>query len=155
MATIDFDATEYEATPQSNFDPLPPGDYPAIVTTSSDLITTKAGDGQYVELTLQVTEGEYAGRRIWERLNLKNKNEKTVHYARAQLNGIGKACGIELRPGDDIESLHDIPLILCLDLDRRDLTRNKIMGYKSAGAASKAKSAAKAAAAPAKRAWER
>jgi hypothetical protein len=152
MATIDFDTTAYDAPVRSSFDPLPPGDY-AIIITSSEAKDTKAGTGQYIELTLQVTEGEYAGRRIWERLNIHNQSKQAEDIARAQLNGIAQACGVE--PLRETEQLHDIPLILCLDLDRRDPTRNKIMGYKSAGAASKAKPAAKAAAAPAKRAWER
>ena len=82
MATIDFDPTAYEAPAQRSFEPLPVGDYPAIVT-SSEIKDTKAGDGQYIELTLQITDGEYAGRRIWERLNVHNKNKQTEDIARA------------------------------------------------------------------------
>ena len=149
MPIIDFDTTPYEAPAQRSFEPLPLGDYPAIVT-SSELKDTKAGDGQFIELTLQITDGEYAGRRIWERLNVHNKTKQTEDIARAQLNGIAQACGVD--PLKETEQLHDIPLILCLDLDRRDPTRNKIMGYKSAGVASKAKPAAAGAT---KRAWER
>ena len=56
-----------------------------------------------------------------------------------------------MEPLKETEQLHDIPLILCLDLDRRDPTRNKIMGYKSDSVV-KSKPAAAGAT---KRAWER
>ena len=73
MATIDFDVSSYEA-PKSNFDPLPRGEYLAIVT-ENQMKATKSGTGEYLELVIQIVDGEFSGRKIWERLNIHNANE--------------------------------------------------------------------------------
>ena len=49
--------------------------------------------------------------------------------ARSQLNGIKAACNIEKL--ESSEQLHDIPFVISLDIDRREPTRNKVMGYTS------------------------
>jgi hypothetical protein len=153
MPAWDFDATSYdEPVTKSSFDPLPPGDYTAIIA-DSDMKDTKAGTGKYIELTINIVEGEYEGRRLWERLNVYNPSEQAERIARSQLNNLSNAVG---KPGaSDTESLHDIPFIISLDIDRRDTTRNKVMGYSPAG---KARSVAAKSSAPAsapKKAWER
>jgi len=80
-----FDAQSVE--PNDSFDPLPNGDYLCIIV-SSEMKPTKAGDGAYLELELQVLEGQYTGRKLWDRLNLNNSNETTVWIARGALSSI-------------------------------------------------------------------
>tara|TARA_R110000868_G_scaffold92457_7_gene256644 strand:+ start:4443 stop:4901 length:459 start_codon:yes stop_codon:yes gene_type:complete len=130
MAGIDFDASEYKAV--SNFEPLPPGEYPAIITDSVSKIT-KAGTGEYIELTIQIIDGVYSGRRVWDRLNIHNPNDKAQEIARGQLNALKQACGVALLK--DSEQLHNIPFTILLAIDGKDPTRNSIKGYKVAGAA--------------------
>jgi len=77
-----FDAQTVE--PNDSFDPVPNGDYLCIITTS-EMKPTKAGDGAYLELELQVIEGPYQGRKLWDRLNLNNANETTVKIAKGTL----------------------------------------------------------------------
>ena len=115
---------------------------------------TKAGTGKYIELSMQVVEGQYEGRRLWERLNVYNPSEQAERIARSQLNQLSAAVG---RTGTtDTESLHDIPFVISLDIDRREPTRNKVMGYSAAGKARPAApKVAPAAAEPGKKAWER
>jgi len=150
MAKVHFDISTYEA-PKSGFDPLPKGEYEAIVTESQMKIT-KAGTGEYLALTMQITDGEHSGRKIWENLNLHNPNEVAEQIARANLKAISAACGFaEL---DDTDQLNDIPFILVLGIDRNDPTRNRVMGYKRAGAGAAPSSFAQAPAAAAKP-WER
>jgi hypothetical protein len=72
MAKVHFDISTYEA-PKSDYDPLPKGEYMAMVTESQMKIT-KAGTGEYLALTMQIIEGKYADRKIWENLNLHNPN---------------------------------------------------------------------------------
>jgi len=79
-------------------------------------------------------DGEFSGRKIWERLNIHNANETAENIARAALKSIGLACGIEAM--SDTDMLNDVPFIIVLDIDRKDPTRNRVMGYKAAGAAS-------------------
>ena len=150
MAKVHFDISTYEA-PKSGFDPLPKGEYEAIVTESQMKIT-KAGTGEYLALTMQITDGEHSGRKIWENLNLHNPNEVAETIARANLKAIAAACGFaELA---DTDQLNDIPFILVLDIDRKDSTRNRVMGYKRAGSGSAPSASATASAASAKP-WER
>ena len=128
MPVFDFDVSTYEAPKRTSFEPLPPGDYNAMIT-DSQMKATKAGTGEYLELTMQIIDGAHSGRRIWERLNVVNASKVAEEIARSQLNGIKAACNIEKR--ESSEQLHDIPFVLSLDIDRREPTRNKVMGYTS------------------------
>jgi len=148
MPVFDFDVSTYEAPKRTSFEPLPPGDYNAMITDSQMKIT-KSGTGEYLELTLQIIEGAHSGRRLWERLNVVNSNKVAEEIARSQLNGIKLACNIDKL--ESSEQLHDIPFIVSLDIDRRDPTRNKIMGYTPAGSAPRPATAAPSN----KKPWER
>jgi len=153
MAIIDFDVSSYEA-PKRNRDPLPRGEYLAIVTENR-MKATNSGTGEFLELDIQIVEGEFSGRRIWERLNIHNASEVAENIARAALKSISLACGIEAL--SDTDMLNDTPFTIVLDIDRKDPTRNRVMGYRPAGAASAPASrptATKAAPAAAKP-WER
>lgn len=132
MPVFDFDVSTYEAPKRTSFEPLPPGDYNAMITDSQMKIT-KAGTGEYLELTVQIIDGAHSGRRLWERLNVVNANKVAEEIARSQLNGIKLACNIDKL--ESSEQLHDIPFVVSLDIDRRDPTRNKVMGYTSAKSA--------------------
>jgi len=129
MPIIDFDVTSYEPQIKSSFEPLPPGDYQAIISDSA-IKATKAGTGEYIELTMQITDGKHSGRRIWERLNISNPNKVAEEIARSQLNGLRAALGIAKL--ESTEQLHDTPFVLSLDIDRKEPTRNRVMGYSSA-----------------------
>ena len=128
MAALNFDAQTVE--PNDSFDPLPNGDYLCIITTS-EMKPTKAGDGAYLELELQVIEGPYQGRKLWDRLNLNNANETTVKIAKGTLSAICRAVGV-LQPTDSCE-LHDLPLVAkvaCRKRDDTDELTNVIKSYK-------------------------
>ena len=128
MPVFDFDVSTYEAPKRTSFGPLPPGDYNAMIIDSQMRIT-KAGTGEYLELTIQIIDGAHSGRSIWERLNVVNANKVAEEIARSQLSGIKAACNIDKL--DASEQLHNVPFVMWLDIDRRDPTRNKIMGYTS------------------------
>lgn len=123
-----FDAQTVE--PNDSFDPIPNGDYLCIITTS-EMKPTKAGDGAYLELELQLIEGPYQGRKLWDRLNLNNANETTVKIAKGTLSAICRAVGV-LQPTDSCE-LHDLPLVARVACRKRDDTEeltNVIKSYK-------------------------
>ena len=147
MASITFDVSTYE-TPKSGFDILPSGEYPAIVTESVMKIT-KAGTGEYLSVTMQIVDGEHSGRKIWENLNIHNPNDVAEQIARANLKALGLACGFDTLTDTDV--LNDVPFTLVLGVDRKDPTRNRVMGYKRAGASSAPSTASATAAKP----WER
>ena len=105
MSTINFNAEAVE--PSVPFEAIPAGKYTAIIT-DSDLKETRSGNGRYLQLEFEITEGEYAGRKLWSRLNIENPNPEAVKYARADLAAICRAVGV-LHPGDSVE-LHNLPL---------------------------------------------
>lgn len=130
-----FDAQTVE--PNDSFDPIPNGDYLCIIT-ASEMKPTKAGDGAYLELEMQVLEGQYQGRKLWDRLNLNNANDTTVKIAKGTLSAICRAVGV-LQPKDSCE-LHDLPMLVkvaCKKRDDTDELTNVVKSYKKRdGAAS-------------------
>ena len=100
-----YDANTVE--PTGDFEALPPGEYNAVIVEST-MKPTKAGDGEYLELVLEVIDGDFQNRKLWARLNLKNPSEKAVQIARGQLSAICRAVGV-MTPRDSTE-LHDKPL---------------------------------------------
>jgi len=126
-----FDATQVD--PLSSFEPLPNGRYVAAIT-GSEFKPTKNGNGQYLELTFEVLEGDHKGRKLWARLNLKNPSAEAVRIAEQELSAICHATGV-MRPGDSVE-LHDIPLALDVRVVKRNDTgemTNEIKGYDKRG----------------------
>lgn len=161
MPQFNFDAQTHVAPPSPSREPLPRGMYQVIVM-ASDLKSTQAGTGQFIELTLQVIDGEHSGRRVWDRLNVSNPNKQAEDIALRQLQELCLACGVTAMT--TTEQLHDIPVMAEIDLDRKDPSRNRVMGYKSIGPAKPiASQAARPTAAvspplsakPAARPWER
>lgn len=107
-----FDDPEDQARAQLS-EPVPKGDYFAKIV-DSDLKTTKAGTGQYVELTWElnghVDTGACKNRKIWQRLNVKNDNPEAERIGRQELNRLVKASG--LTEVGDTSELHGRELIV-------------------------------------------
>lgn len=101
-----FDATGIE--PAKSFEVLPPGRYLAQIV-ASDIRVTKDGMGQYLHLEIDVLDGPYKGRKLFDRLNLVNANPQTVEIAQRTLSAICHATG--RMQVQDSEELHLIPFI--------------------------------------------
>ncbi len=122
-----FDANQIE--PTTDFDPIPAGKYLAVIT-DNEMKPTKAGTGKYLQLTFELLEGEYMGRKLWARLNLFNSNETTEKIAQAELSAICRAVGV-LAPNDSVE-LHNLPLVIALKCKKRPDTgeiTNEVRGF--------------------------
>ncbi len=122
-----FDANQVE--PSANFEPVPAGKYPAMVT-ESEMRPNKAGTGAYLQLTFQVLDGPFKNRFLWARLNLDNPNATAVQIARAELSAICRAVGV-LAPNDSTD-LHNLPLTIHVKCVKRADTgelANEIKGY--------------------------
>ena len=129
-----FDANQVE--PSTPFEPIPAGKYLAAITDSK-MKPTKSGNGEYLELTFQILEGEHRGRQLWARLNLSNPNEQTVKIARGELSAICRAVGV-MQPNDSTE-LHNLPLVITVRCKKRQDTgeiTNEVRGYAKREAAS-------------------
>jgi hypothetical protein len=127
MANLNgFNANNVE--PMTEFEPIPAGKYLAVIT-ASEMKPTKSGNGSFLELTLQVVEGQFKGRLLWERLNLDNPNPLTVKIARSELAAICRAVGV-MEPRDSCE-LHNLPLVVSVKqkTDADGEMRNEVKGY--------------------------
>jgi len=119
----------HEVDPALNFEAIPAGKYLAVIT-DSEMKPTKANTGHYLELTFEVIEGEYKGRKVWARLNLDNPSPQAVQIARAELSAICRAVGV-MEPKDSCE-LHNLPLTITVRCKRRDDSdemANEVRGY--------------------------
>jgi len=138
-------ATAPASNAPREYGPLPAGSYTMIISATA-IKATKAGTGEYLEASMEVVEGEHAGRKHWERFNVSNPSKQAEDIARAALGNLCEALGLSVI--NDTDQLCDQMFVARIEIDRKDSTRNRIMGYERAGAAP----AAPAAPAPAARA---
>lgn len=127
MAILNFDATNIEPSAAPGI--LPAGRY-LVEITASETKRTKSGSGTYLELEMTVIDGEYKGRKIWDRLCLQHSNAKTEQIARANLSAICHAVDV-LQPQDSVD-LHGLPFIASVRIRKNEATEelnNEIRGY--------------------------
>lgn len=105
----DFDALSVE--PHKAFDPVPPGEYRAFIV-NSEVKDTSNGKGEYLKLEWIIAEGQFANRRVFQNINIKNPNAQAQRIAQGELSAICRATG-KSRVVDSSE-LHNIPVIIKL-----------------------------------------
>lgn len=130
MAQLNFDATQ--VAPSTGVpEALPAGWYNAAID-ESEMKPTKDGTGVYLQLRFNVLDGQYAGRKVFSRLNLRNANAVAQEIAYKDLSAIAHAVGV--LHVQDSQQLHGIPMKIKLKLkpadDRYDAS-NEIQQYRS------------------------
>ena len=122
-----FNANDVE--PNGSPPPIPAGEYEAIICESAYKPTADGG-GKYLKLVLQVLNGPFQNRKLYENLNLENANERAVQIAKGTLSAICRAVGV-LTPQDSSE-LHDKPLVVKVTIkqDANYGDQNKIKAYR-------------------------
>jgi hypothetical protein len=147
MAQLNFNAAT--VAPSTGFDVIPAGNYNVRIT-GSEMKPTKDGSGSYLSLTLTVADGPFANRKLFDRLNLNNKNKVTVDIAYQTLSAICHATGvIQLQ---DSTQLHGILLsckVKVKPAEGKYDEGNEISSYKAADGAVTCQPAAPAWVAPA------
>lgn len=127
MVSLNFNANDVD--PSVGSDPLPAGNYLAIIV-ESEMKPTKNGNGHFLELCFEVVDGPHKGRKLWSRLNLDNPNQQAVQIARSELSSICRAVGV-MTPNDSCE-LHNLPLSVSVKVIQRQDNgepANEIRGY--------------------------
>ncbi len=89
-----------------SFEPIPAGLY-KLQVVDSRLQDTKSGSGQMLVLTLDVLEGQYANRKIWDQLNIINDNPEAQRIAQRALADLCLLVGVQSLT--DSEQLHFKP----------------------------------------------
>lgn len=135
----------YTADPnnvQGDYTPIPPGEY-RVHVVDSDMKENSKRNGSFLLLELEVLDGEHAGRKLTERLNIDNPNQDAVDIAQRALNAICVAVG-KLSISDSTE-LHNVPMIAVVKVDpakpyvdkdgnqRPGSPQNSIKAYKPVG----------------------
>lgn len=127
MASIDWNIDDYEASqPQTA---IPAGKYLAIIADTTEKIS-KNGD-KYIELKLQIVQGEYQNRNLFDILNLWHPNEQPRNIARGTLKAICDAVGVR---ASDTQQLCNRPLVINVAVEDNTYNgnttkQNRIKGY--------------------------
>ena len=118
MATLNFDASKVE--PQAPMSQLPvsgPEGLPVIIK-ESELKENRDKTGGYLELLLEVIDGEHKGASGPYRLNLFHTNQQTVNIAYAQLSAICHVVN-EFQVADSSQ-LHNKPFNVIVGLQKAE-----------------------------------
>lgn len=130
MVALNFNASAVQ--PNQSLEPVPSGQYPVVISASSEK-PTKAADGSYLELEMTIQQpNQFAGRKVYDRLNLKNKNQQAVDIAYGTLSAICHVTGrIQVQ---DSSQLHGVLFIAVVTKgprnDAPDQMSNTVRGYK-------------------------
>jgi hypothetical protein len=145
--TESFDiATLPEST--SGFDPLPAGWYQATIA-STDLKTTKAGNGQYIKLRYDIVGPTHQGRVVFGNLNVFNPNPKAEEIGREQLRALMLAAGLsKLQDTDELVGA-TVQIKLAIRNDPQYGSSNEVQGFKALNGGSMPRPSTAPAAAPA------
>jgi hypothetical protein len=131
MAQLNFDATKVE--PDAGFDTVPVGWYNAAID-ESELKPTKDGSGTYLQLRFNILDGQYRGRKLFSRLNIRNASTEAQEIALRQLSAIGHAVGV--LHIQDSQQLHGIAMKVKVKIrpasaDGQYEAQNEIIVYKN------------------------
>ena len=148
MARFDtaFDATGIE--PTTGYDVLPAGKYRAQIV-ESEMRVTRNGMGQFLWLMLDIIEGQYQGRKLFDQLNLVNSNPQTVEIAQRTLSAICHATA-KMHVSDS-EEVHLIPMTIQVKIrpPKNGYGESNAVAYLPPDRAAAARAAKPASAAPA------
>lgn len=156
MANLNFDASQ--VAPATAPEAIPAGWYTGHMT-ASEMKPTSDGTGAYLEAEFTIlAPQEYANRKVFDRINLQNKNPVAVEIGYKTLSAICHAVGII--QVQDSTQLHNRPLQIKVGLrpagpgadGKHYDASNEVKGYKgveSAGGAPAASAAPVPPAAPA------
>jgi len=142
MAQLNYQADP--SMPTNTYDVLPKGKY-LCMAIASEMKKTKNMTGEYLQITFEVIDGSGKGRKIFDRLNIRNQNKTAEKIAMESLNALCMATNVLHLT--DSEQLHNIPLVLDVTIeDGRDgyEAQNRVKSYSAASGGVSAPAAAPA-----------
>jgi hypothetical protein len=102
-----FDATTVEPNTKP---PTLPADWYNVMATQGGIKPTRDNQGGYVEIGFKVMDGPYAGRMVFDRLNLWNNNQVAQEIAQRTLSSICHSTGV--MQVSDVQQLFARPLMV-------------------------------------------
>ncbi len=127
---VQFNYNTGEVKPSSTYEVLPSDWYIAQIV-ASEAKTPRSGQGQMLNVTFEIIDGDHRGRKIWNNYCIIHPNAKTQEIARSNLAALSHACGVP-QPGCS-EQLHHIPVKIKVKVkkDKNDEWANEVTGYAS------------------------
>lgn len=107
MASLGMNFDANQVAPAAPQGAIPPDHYLAAITKSEMKVTSKK-DGSLLALEYTIQAGKYKGRKLFNNLNLNNKNTTAVEIAQAELSAICHAVGV--LQINDSSQLHGISM---------------------------------------------
>lgn len=104
---MQFNANEVEPA-SGGFEVIPAGKY-TVQIVNSEMRETKSGNGQFLWLEMAIMDGPHANKRLFERLNLVNPNDRAVEIAQRTLSALCHATG--QMSVSDSEQLHNRSIV--------------------------------------------
>lgn len=135
MATLQFNAAT--VPPSQPFEVIPAAWYMGQLI-ASEMKPNSKGDGYYLATEMEILGGEYAGRKLFDRLNISNPNPKAVEIAYRTLSAICHAIGVI--QVEDSQQLHGKPLMIKVKVTPAETDpvtgktyepKNEVTGYKA------------------------
>lgn len=140
---VDFDvpfvADEHE--PQGDFTPIPEGWYDAMIV-GTEKKAASTGNGFYLKCEYDILGPAYAGRKVWQNLNLWNASDKAREIANGQLSAICKAIGlVSVKNSEELHArMMQIRVKIRPARDGYD-AQNEVGGWRSVGGSDAPKAA--------------
>lgn len=133
MFAIDFNQVE----DAPDFAPLPIGEYAVSVEDAEQRVTQAGGTG--INVKLQVLEGPYKGRYVFDFLNVSHPdNPPWLNISLSRLKQLVTSCGIDTsKPFTDVSVLKGQCVSVRLGIDKRDTSKNTTNAYSPLKAAAK------------------
>lgn len=119
-----FDLTNVEAS--KSFENLPNGKY-HVMADKAEVKPTKSG-GEFINLEVVVQSGEFKGRKLWAKFNIKNESEKAVQIGLGQLKQFMTAAGAKSMVIKDLMELSGLEAIANVTTDEYG---NKIKSFEA------------------------
>jgi hypothetical protein len=113
-----------------DFAPIPAGDY-HVKIVDSDLKDTKAGNGQYIKVRLDVMGPSHQGRVLFSNINIRNPNPKAEEIGRQQLGSILRAIGLASLTDTDQLIGGELSVKVTVKDDPTYGPGNEVKGYKA------------------------
>lgn len=135
MSRLNFDAGQF--SPAVALEPVPAGWYVCYMA-ASEMKPNSANTGAYLEMEFVIlSPAQFAGRKLFDRLNLQNPNPTAVEIACRTLSAICHAVGVI--QVEDSSILHNRPLQVKVNLKPASVgadgksyeANNEVKGYKA------------------------
>lgn len=110
---LNFDASNVQVEQERTFEAIPAGWYNVTVTNTERKPSSQKPQNSYLEVTYTIMDGQYAGRKLFNRINLWNDDPTAMEIAYKGANGIAslqQAVGVF--QCQTTTQLHGIPMKL-------------------------------------------